>query len=291
MKLPEILEVRGEVYLPLSSFNALNRALEDTGDPPFANPRNAAAGSLRQKDPRVTASRNLSAWIYFAYFNDPEVSEPDTHEETLKLLETFGLPVNKNRKLAKGIVEVKQFCEDWAEKRHGLDYQTDGAVVKLNDRSLWEPLGTTSHSPRWAIAYKYPPEEAETVFESLELDLGRTGAVTPAACLRPVKLAGTTVKRASLHNFDQIDRLDLRIGDTVVVRKAAEIIPEILRVVVEKHPENTQALTPPNQCPCCKSSLQRLSEEEVVLRCTNYNCLAQIRTASQPFCQPRRHGY
>lgn len=275
MKLPETLHLRGEVYLPISSFNALNSALEDAGSEPFANPRNAAAGSLRQKDPRVTASRNLSAWIYFAYFDDPEITEPDTHEETLQFLEALGLPVNKNRQLANGIAAVKQFCLDWDDKRHGLDYQTDGAVIKLNYRSLWDTLGTTSHSPRWAIAYKYPPEEAETVFESLELELGRTGAVTPVACLSPVKLAGTTVKRASLHNFDQIERLDLRIGDTVVVRKAAEIIPEVLRVVVEKRQADSVPITPPSNCPSCGSMLSHTSEE-VVLRCTNYSCVAQI---------------
>lgn len=275
MKLPEILEVRGEVFLPVSSFNALNKALEDSGDQPFANPRNAAAGSLRQKDPRITAGRRLSAWTYFAYFNDPEITEPETHEESLQLLQSFGLPVNPHRKLAKGINEVKQFCDDWAEKRHTLDYQTDGVVVKLDERALWEQMGTTAHSPRWAVAFKYPPDEAETVLETVEFDLGRTGAVTPVACLSPVKLAGTTVKRASLHNFDQVDRLDLRIGDTVVVRKAGEIIPEILRVVLEKRPADSQPIVAPAACPCCSGELQR-NAEEVVLRCTNTNCPAQV---------------
>ncbi|MBX9686904.1 MAG: NAD-dependent DNA ligase LigA [Candidatus Obscuribacterales bacterium] len=275
MTLPEELDVRGEVYLPVSSFNALNNALEDAGNDLFANPRNAAAGSLRQKDPKVTASRKLSAWIYFAHFNDPEITEPETHEETLKLLAAYGFPVNANRKLALGIEEVKQFCDEWSEKRHSLDYQTDGVVVKLNDRALWDALGTTSHSPRWAVAFKYPPDEAETVLESVEFDLGRTGAVTPVACLKAVKLAGTTVKRASLHNFDQINRLDLRIGDTVIVRKAGEIIPEILRVLIEKRPANSEPLVEPSNCPCCSSALQR-NANEVVLRCTNYNCPAQV---------------
>jgi DNA ligase (NAD+) len=273
--LPEVLDLRGEVYLPVSSFNKLNAALEDTGDQPFANPRNAASGSLRQKDPKVTQSRNLSAWIYFAYFTDPEITEPPTHEETLKQLESFGLPVNPHRKLARGIEEVKQFCAEWDEKRHTLDYHTDGVVVKLDDRALWEQLGTTSHSPRWAIAFKYPPDEAETVLESVEFDLGRTGAVTPVANLKPVKLAGTTVKRATLHNFDQVDRLGLCIGDTVVVRKAGEIIPEILRVVLEKRPAGAEPIVAPSLCPDCSSPLQR-SSEEVVLRCNNINCPAQV---------------
>ena len=153
IKLPDTLELRGEVFLPVSSFKSLNLALEESGDQPFANPRNAAAGSLRQKDPKITASRNLSAWIYFAYFDDPELKVPGTHEETLYLLESFGLPVNSSRKVAVGIEEVHAFCNDWSEKRHQLDYQTDGAVIKLNDKALWTALGTTSHSPRWAIAY------------------------------------------------------------------------------------------------------------------------------------------
>jgi DNA ligase (NAD+) len=275
-KLPEMLEVRGEVFMPVSSFNKLNAALEENGDQPFANPRNAASGSLRQKDPRVTASRNLSAWTYFAYYVDHEISEPDTHDETLAALQSFGLPVNPLRRRAIGIDEVKAFCDDWAEKRHTLDYHTDGVVVKLDDRSLWDALGTTSHSPRWAVAFKYPPDEAETVVETVEFDLGRTGAVTPVACLRPVKLAGTVVKRASLHNFDQVERLDVRVGDTVVVRKAGEIIPEVLRVVIEKRPAQTEVLKPPSNCPYCGTRLER-SSEEVVLRCDNMSCPAQVQ--------------
>lgn len=274
-KLPEVIDLRGEVYLPVSSFNALNSALEETGDAPFANPRNAASGSLRQKDPRVTAGRKLSAWIYFAYFTDKNISEPQTHEETLELLASYGLPVNPNRRLAKGIEEVKAFCREWEEKRHSLDYQTDGVVIKVNERRLWEQLGSTSHSPRWAVAFKYPPDEAETVLEAVEFELGRTGAVTPVACLKPVKLAGTTVKRASLHNFDQIERLDLRIGDTVLVRKAGEIIPEVLRVLEEKRPAQAPLIEAPQFCPSCSSSLLR-SSQEVVLRCNNSKCPAQV---------------
>lgn len=273
-KLPEVIDLRGEVYMSVSSFNALNHSMEESGEDCFANPRNAASGSLRQKDPRVTASRKLSAWIYFAYFEDPEITVPDTHEETLELLQSYGLPVNPHRKLVRGIEAVKAFCSEWEEKRHTLDYQTDGVVVKLNERQLWETLGTTSHSPRWAVAFKYPPDEAETVLEAVEFDIGRTGALTPVACLAPVKLAGTTVKRASLHNFDQVERLGVRVGDTVVVRKAGEIIPEILRVVEEKRPANTKEIKPPEACPCCGGSLERPADE-VVLRCVNYSCPAQ----------------
>ena len=275
LKIPDLLEVRGEVYFSMNSFNALNNAMEEEGEPLFANPRNAASGALRQKDPKVTAKRKLSAWIYFSYITDPEIKESETHEDSLRMLESFGLPVNKNRVLATGIDEVKAYCEDWAEKRHHLDYQTDGVVVKLDDRSLWRHLGTTSHSPRWAIAFKYPPDEAETVVETVEFELGRTGAVTPVACLKPVKLAGTTVKRASLHNFDQIARLDVRVGDTVVVRKAGEIIPEVLRVVLEKRPANAPPIAMPSNCPICNGPLQKTAEE-VVLRCINFQCPAQV---------------
>lgn len=274
-KVPDLLEVRGEVYFPISSFNALNKSIEEEGDQPFANPRNAASGSLRQKDPRVTAKRKLAAWIYFAYITDSNIPELNTHGQSLQIMESLGLPVNKNRTIATGIDEVKAYCQEWSEKRHSLDYQTDGVVVKLDDRSLWKALGTTSHSPRWAIAFKYPPDEAETILESVEFDLGRTGAVTPVACLKPVLLAGTTVKRASLHNFDQVNRLGVHIGDTVVVRKAGEIIPEVLRVVLEKRPSNARPVIQPSNCPICQGELSR-SAEEVVLRCTNYQCPAQV---------------
>lgn len=272
---PKMLEVRGEVYMPVSSFNQLNASLEDEGDQTFANPRNAAAGSLRQKDPRVTAKRKLALWTYGVYVTDSELKDPDTHAGALELLDGLGLPVNTNRVVAKGIGAVKQFCTDWDEKRHGLDYQTDGVVIKVNNRRLWDQLGATSHSPRWAVAFKYPPDEAETTVEDVEFDVGRTGAVTPVACLKPVKLAGTTVKRASLHNFDQVRRLDVRVGDTVVVRKAGEIIPEVLRVVQEKRPESAIAIHEPEGCPICSGVLERLPNE-VALRCMNYSCPAQV---------------
>lgn len=275
VKIPDLLEVRGEVYFPITSFNALNKSIEQEGDQPFANPRNAASGSLRQKDPRITAKRKLAAWIYFAYITDSNIPELNTHSQSLEIMESLGLPVNKNRKIATGIDDVKAYCQQWAEKRHSLDYQTDGVVVKLDDRSLWKVLGTTSHSPRWAIAFKYPPDEAETILESVEFDLGRTGAVTPVACLKPVLLAGTTVKRASLHNFDQVNRLGVHTGDTVVVRKAGEIIPEVLRVVLEKRPSDARPVIQPSNCPICQGELSK-SAEEVVLRCTNYQCPAQV---------------
>jgi DNA ligase (NAD+) len=273
---PELVEVRGEVYMPVSSFTALNKALEDEGEPTFANPRNASSGSLRQKDPRKTAKRKLGLWVYFVYITDAKVKEPTAHIENLELLAKLGFPVEPNRRLAGTIGDVIKFCRDWDEKRHDLDYQTDGVVVKVNERDLWSQLGATSHSPRWAIAFKYPPEEADTVVEDIVFDVGRTGAVTPVAWLKPVQLAGTTVKRATLHNAEQIKRLDVRVGDTVVVRKAGEIIPEVLSVKVDKRPASSQPFVYASVCPVCGTTLERLGQE-VVYRCPNvYGCQAQI---------------
>lgn len=275
--IPELLEVRGEVYMPVSSFQKLNSDITELGQQPFANPRNAAAGSLRQKNPRVTALRSLGYWAYFAYVTDPVVAEPNSHDKTLALLSELGFPVNSNRSVVNSLQGVKEFCDYWNQRRHQLDYQTDGVVVKLDDRSLWREMGATSHSPRWAIAFKYPPEEADTVVESIELEVGRTGAVTPAANLRPVKLAGTTVKRATLHNAEQIKRLDIRVGDTVVVRKAGEIIPEVLCVKPEFRPVNSVPFAFPSICPVCGGPLERLGAE-VAYRCLNtYGCPAQLK--------------
>lgn len=274
---PALVEVRGEVYMPVSSFNSLNKGLEDEGEATFANPRNAASGSLRQKDPRKTAKRKLGLWTYFIYVTDEQVKQPTSHFENLELLQKLGFPVEPNRHLAPSVDGVKQFCSDWDEKKHGLDYQTDGVVVKLNDRTLWDQVGATAHSPRWAVAFKYPPEEVETIIEEIHFDVGRTGAVTPVAWLKPVKLAGTTVKRATLHNAEQIRRLDIRVGDTVVVRKAGEIIPEVLSVKVEKRPADSVEFVYPTTCPVCETPLERIGNE-VVYRCPNsFGCPSQVR--------------
>jgi DNA ligase (NAD+) len=273
--IPDLLEVRGEVYMPISNFQKLNNELTDNGQTTFANPRNAAAGSLRQKDPRVTARRNLSYWCYFAYVTDKNEREPQTHEKTLEMLEQLGFPVNPHRKVAHGLDEVKEFCRYWDERRHTLDYQTDGVVIKLDNRRIWNELGATAHSPRWAIAFKYPPEEADTVVEAIEFNVGRTGAITPLAHLKPVKLAGTIVKRASLHNADQIMRLDIRVGDTVTVRKAGEIIPEVLCVKPEKRPPDSRPVEFPTNCPACGGPIERPANE-VVYRCMNvFGCPTQ----------------
>jgi len=269
------VEVRGEVYMPVSSFTSLNEALLEEGDQQFANPRNAASGSLRQKDPAKTAKRRLGFWAYFLYVLDDGVKQPLLHSENLALLSALGFPVEPNGKIAHNLGEVKDFVDHWFLPRHNLDYQTDGVVIKVDQRKIWDKLGNTSHSPRWAIAYKYPPEEAETQIESINFEVGRTGAVTPVAFLTPVKLAGTTVKRATLHNADQIKRLDVRINDWVVVRKAGEIIPEVLAVKFDKRAEGTEPFQYPTHCPACESELVRLGND-VVLRCLNiYGCPAQ----------------
>lgn len=275
-KLPELLEVRGEVYMPKESFADLNAQLEARGEPLFANPRNAASGGLRQKDPRQTAKRNLAFFAYFAYVIDKDLKEPVSHYGTLSFLEEIGFTVEPNRKLCSSLVDVQRYCDDWAEARHKLSYQTDGVVIKVDDRQLWPILGTTAHSPRWSVAYKYPPEEAETIIEAVHFDVGRTGAITPVAWLKPVLLAGSTVKRASLHNADQIKRLDVRLDDTVVVRKAGDVIPEIVKVIHEKRAAGSKAIQYPHLCPSCHTTLEK-PEGEVVLRCTNtYGCPAQF---------------
>ncbi len=274
-RIPDLIEVRGEVYMPVSAFQSLNEALVDANEPTFANPRNAASGSLRQKNPRVTAKRRLSIWVYFVYITDDVIKQPSTHAQSLSILKRLGLPVEPNHEVVDGVAEVQAYCDRWAAARHGLDYQTDGVVVKLNERELWGALGATSHSPRWAVAYKYPPEEAETVLEDVQFEVGRTGAVTPVAILSPVKLAGTTVKRASLHNADQIARLDVRVGDVVVVRKAGDIIPEILSVNPAKRKPDSVPFQYPTRCPICDTLLSR-EADEVAVRCPNtYGCLSQ----------------
>lgn len=282
-KVPASIDIRGEVYMSIPSFMDVNKQLEDDGEPLFANPRNCASGSLRQKDPRKTARRKLSIWTYNAYIHDEDIPQPQSHHENMNLLKELGFPVEPNFKLVHGMDAVKNFCTLWDEQRHKLDYQTDGIVIKLDDLKLWDWLGATSHSPRWAIAFKYPPEETETILEDISFDVGRTGAVTPCAMLKPVKIAGTTVKRASLHNYDQIQRLDVRRGDTVVIRKAGEIIPEVLRVVTEKRPAQSEPVVYPTNCPVCDTALVR-GEDEAAFKCPNiYGCRAQITRRLEHF--------
>jgi len=272
--MPEVLEVRGEVYMPTKAFEELNRLRQDAGQPAFANPRNAAAGSLKLLDARITAQRKLA---FFAYATG-QTSRPlaDTHYETLIEFKKLGLPVNPNIKPAKDIDEAIEICLSWQNKRGNLDYQIDGMVIKVNQLNQRDILGTTGRAPRWCISYKFPAEQAETTVVSIDVQVGKSGILTPVANLSPVPLAGTTVKRASLHNFDELNRLDVRRGDTVVIEKAGEIIPQVVKVKKENRPASAIIFKPPDKCPNCGGSVTK-DENGVYLRCQNDNCTAQLK--------------
>lgn len=271
---PPYMEVRGEVYMPRKSFIMLNEERDEAGLMPFANCRNAAAGSLRQLDPHVTAARNLA---FFAYaLGDIEGLEISSQEELLMKLSEFHFQVNPNYKKWDSIEGVIQGVNDWEVRRHDLGYDTDGMVIKVNDFAQQEKLGATVKDPRWAMAYKYPPEEAETKVEKIVVTLGRTGVLTPSADLEPVHLAGTVVKRATLHNMDFIKEKDIREGDYVKIYKAGEIIPEIDRVLKEKRNGSEKPFEIPEVCPVCGSPVERPAGE-VAYRCTNPNCGGIVR--------------
>ncbi len=280
-----ILEVRGEVYMPVNSFEKLNNSQKEKEEKVFANPRNAAAGSLRQYDSKITASRDLDIFTYSAVWGSVKagLKPASTHWESLQLLKELGFKVNKTSKLCHDLKEVKDFCNSWYEKKHELKYAIDGVVVKVNDLSLHDELGFTAKSPRWAIAYKYPPEEAKTKVLSITCDIGRTGALTPVANLEPVLLSGSTVKRATLHNQDIIDKLDVRVGDIVTVRKAGEIIPEVVSVDKEKRHHKNLHYKLPTKCPICNSKIER-EKDESRARCVNYDCPAQIQRRVEHWC-------
>lgn len=281
LKDPVTIEVRGEAYMPKKSFEALNKARADKGEELFANPRNAAAGSLRQLDPRIAASRNLSTFIY-AIGGDGEAYGIDSHAEMLDYLETLGFPSNKEREFCETIDDVLAFINKWTENRPHLPYEIDGIVVKVNRYAHQDELGYTAKSPRWAIAYKFPAEEVMTTLLDIELTVGRTGVITPTAILTPVQVAGTTVGRASLHNEDLIREKDIRIGDTVIIHKAGDIIPEVIGVILEQRPENSVPFEMPTNCIACGSELVRI-EGEVALRCVNPTCPAQIAEGIKHF--------
>ncbi len=267
------LEVRGEIYMPKNEFVRLNQEREEKGEKVFANPRNAAAGSLRQLNPRITASRALSAFIYDITYI--EGAELHNQAEAFVFLQEQGIPVNQLGRLCHGIEEVYAFCQQIEQERHSLPYEIDGVVIKLNEFSPRPVLGETSKSPRWAIAYKFLAEEKETKLWGCELNVGRTGIIAPTALLEPVSLAGTTVSRASLHNFDLIKDKDIRVGDIVMVHKAGDIIPEVIRPVAEKRTGQEEIIAPPSHCPSCGSKAVR-SEGEVAYRCENVNCPARL---------------
>lgn len=266
---PELLDVRGEVYMPRQAFMRLNEQRAERGESEFANPRNAAAGSLRQLDPQVTASRSLS---FFAYYLVGEGAQPK-HSESLALLARYGFKVSENYKVVENIDEAIKYIGDFNELRQGLSYDTDGAVIKVNDVYQQRILGATGKDPRWATAYKYPPEQAETTLEDIDWRVGRTGVLTPTAVLTPVKLSGSVISRATLHNEDFIRAKDIRIGDRVVINKAGEIIPEVLRVVAEKRTGGEKEVEIPNVCPECGWRVERQGEEAAI-RCTNPHCPA-----------------
>jgi len=270
---PSVLEVRGEVYMPLSAFEALNQRQGEAGDRLFSNPRNSGAGSLRQKDPRVTASRELG---YFAY----QVGEIEggsrfrRHSEMLDFLRESGLPVNREIAKVQTLEEVDEFCRNWEAHRHELDYEIDGAVVKVDDLAQRAELGATSKSPRWAIAYKFPPEQATTLLRDIMVSIGRTGKATPFAMLEPVRVSGSTVALATLHNEDQVKVKDVRPGDTVFVRKAGDVIPEVVGPVLPKRPDGLSPWAFPDVCPVCGAPLVRVEGQSDTF-CTNVDCEAQ----------------
>ncbi|RSD22542.1 NAD-dependent DNA ligase LigA [Mesobacillus subterraneus] len=274
LKEPVSLEVRGEAFMPKKSFEALNKGRKEREEEPFANPRNAAAGSLRQLDPKIVASRNLDVFLYgIANVGDTGIR---AHSEGLDYLEKLGFKTNKERRKVDSIEGVIDYVNGWVERRPDLPYDIDGIVIKVDSLDQQEELGTTAKSPRWAIAYKFPAEEVVTTLKDIELSVGRTGVVTPTAILEPVQVAGTTVGRASLHNEDLIREKDIKIGDKVVVKKAGDIIPEVVNVLAEQRTGNEVEFHMPTECPECASELVRI-EGEVALRCINPKCPAQIR--------------
>lgn len=268
------VEVRGEIYMPKSSFEKLNEENLKNGDKVFANPRNAASGSIRQLDSSITAKRDLSIFVYASIFG---TDAPKTHYESELKLKELGFKVNPNMRLCKNINEAVQYCEDWAMKRFELDYATDGVVIKVNNLAYQNELGFTARAPKWATAFKFPPEEVSTKLLDIEINVGKTGAVTPVAVLEPVLLAGSTVSRASLHNFDEIKRLDIRLGDSVLIKKAAEIIPKVIKVNDSAFHEGLEVYAQPVKCPFCEAELIE-KEGEVNLYCPNvYGCPAQAK--------------
>jgi len=271
------IEVRGEAYMPKKSFVKLNAMRDESGEEPFANPRNAAAGSLRQLDPKIAASRNLAIFIY-GIGGDGSAYGQDSHSDSLDYLAELGFETNNERKRCHTIDEVIDYIGKWGESRSSLDYEIDGIVVKVDNFEDQEQLGFTAKSPKWATAYKFPAEEVVTTLLDIELSVGRTGVVTPTAILEPVLVAGSTVGRASLHNEDLIKEKDVRIGDTVIIRKAGDIIPEVVAAIVEKRTGVEVPYEMPKNCPVCDSELVRI-EEEVAIRCVNPQCPAQMKEA------------
>jgi DNA ligase (NAD+) len=273
------IEVRGEVYLPRSAFQRINREREEAGEPPFANPRNAAAGAMRNLDPALVARRRLGAWMYQVVGGPQEQVD---HGAVLERLRGWGLPVEPHWARCVGIDAVVAYCEDWRERRHELEFETDGVVVKVDALAIRQQLGTTAKFPRWAVAFKFPAQQARTKLLRIAVNVGRTGAVTPYAVLEPVKLAGSTISMATLHNAEDVARKDVRGGDTVVIEKGGDVIPKVVGPVLAERPPGAVPWVMPTTCPACGSDLQR-PEGEVVYRCENVSCPARIRRALEHF--------
>jgi DNA ligase (NAD+) len=274
--LPSLIEVRGEVFFPIQAFNELNESLEEAGKQLFANPRNGAAGSLRQKDPRVTASRPLSVVVHGV--GAREGIDFDSQSGAYEKLKGLGLPTSDRFKVCGTRAEVEKFIQFYADHRHDVEHEIDGVVIKVDSLSQQQQLGFTSRAPKWAIAYKYPPEEVTTVLLDIKVSVGRTGRVTPFAYMEPVKVAGSTVTNATLHNAEEIVRKGVLIGDTIVIRKAGDVIPEVLGPVLEKRTGSERAFVMPTQCPECGSELRAMSQGDVDIRCPNtQSCPAQLR--------------
>ncbi|HEM7719827.1 TPA: NAD-dependent DNA ligase LigA [Enterococcus faecium] len=280
LKEPMNIEVRGECFMPKRSFVQLNQDREAEGKDIFANPRNAAAGSLRQLDSKITAKRNLDTFLYTVADFGP--MQAKTQYDALEELEKIGFHTNREKRLCHSIDEVWSYIEEYHDKRVDLPYEIDGIVIKVNEFSLQDQLGFTVKAPRWAAAYKFPPEEVETLIENIEWTVGRTGVVTPTAIMTPVRVAGTTVSRASLHNGDYIKLKDIRLKDTVLIYKAGDIIPEVSQVVLDKRPKDGEEYQLPTHCPVCGSELVHL-DEEVALRCINPKCPAQMKEGLNHF--------
>ena len=274
-EVPKLIEVRGEVYFPIAAFNELNESLEEAGKPTFANPRNAAAGSLRQKDPRVTAGRPLSILVHGI---GATATEFENQSDAYELLKTFGLPTSNRYQVVKNHQEVIKYIENYAKHRHDLEHEIDGVVIKVNQISLQKKLGVTSRAPKWAIAFKYPPEEVVTKLLDIKVSVGRTGRVTPFAVMEPVVVAGSTVTHATLHNSQEVERKGVLIGDYVVIRKAGDVIPEVLSAVTDRRTGKEHKFEMPTKCPDCGTKLVELTLGDVDLRCPNsQSCPAQLR--------------
>jgi DNA ligase (NAD+) len=272
---PISIEVRGEIYMPKSSFEKLNEENLKNNEKLFANPRNAAAGSIRQLDSKITAKRDLSMFCYTAIFTEQVENQPKTHYDSIMYLKKLGFKTNPNIRLCKDGKDAVKYCQEWDEKRFNLDYATDGVVIKVNDLLVQQEMGFTSRAPKWATAFKFPPEEVTTTLLGIEESVGKTGAITPVAILEPVQLGGSTVARASLHNFDEVERLDVRIGDKVYIKKAAEIIPKVVKVIDDEEHYSRPKYIPPKVCPSCGAKLS-IHPEEVSLYCDNPQCQAKV---------------